>query len=127
MSVASNLLPPRIRRRKQENEYVKFRLNMYLTMLLLGLLMSYNLDVECMFVDGTACQQICQEAAADVCADPSYGSHYVVAIPVRPSVFEAYLIESPIWLSPVLREPPPSGPGIDFPTRLRAPPLVCVS
>lgn len=100
---------------------MKIRLNIGLTLVLLGLLLSYKLDVECI-LGGRQCRQMCQQSATDMCADPSYGSHYEVALPVRPSVLQPYIVERPEWLPPVSSELPPSGPGITILTRLRAPP-----
>ena len=101
---------------------MKPRLNIWFVFMLLGLLMSYNLDLECIAAGDGACQQICQEAVEDVCAEPSFGSAAVVALPSRPFRFQAFLVEAPFFARTVFQEPPPSGPGLLLPLGLRAPP-----
>jgi hypothetical protein len=106
---------------------MKLRLNIWFVFILLGLLLSYNLDLECLSAGNGACQQVCQEAAEDVCAEPSFGSAPLAALPSRPFHFETFLVQAPGLPATIFQEPKPSGPGSPLPLGLRAPPHFSVS
>jgi len=90
--------------------------------------MSYNLDLECISAGDGACQQVCQEAVEDVCAEPSFGSATMVALPSRPFHFQAFLVQAAVLPYTTFQEPiMPSGPGLLLPLGLRAPPHISVS
>lgn len=94
--------------------------------LLLGLLLSYNLDLECFLDRGTSCQQLCESVADDICAEPSYWSSHQIALPSRPFEYQAYLTERVVWLAPAASDPRPTGPRLTASLRLRAPPKTLV-
>ena len=98
------------------------RLNIWFVFLLLGLLLSYNLDLECLLDDQGVCRQVCQESVEDICAEPSFGSPPVVALPTRTFVFQSIVVEATSWSHHISRDPLPSRPP-SCSSRLRAPPV----
>jgi len=60
---------------------MKVRPGKWFVWVLLGLLLSYNLDLEC-FLEGDSCPIVCQEAAEDLCLEPSF-SGPPPTLPVR--------------------------------------------
>lgn len=85
--------------------------------------MSYNLDLECFLAGDGTCQQVCQESAKDICAEPSFGSGPPVAIVPRTFYFQIFtrLDTSPVGV--LAQYLLPSTPGLSLPVGLRAPPL----
>ncbi len=103
---------------------VKIRLHMLWVMLLLGTLLSYNLDLECVLADhGTGCQTVCQESAEDSCADPVMGSPPVIALPTRPFVYQAFLAEIFLYTAEPVEAHPYTDQTWFRSVGLRAPPL----
>lgn len=97
-----------------------------LVLILIGLFVSYNLDLECVLTSDIHCQMSsCHDAGTeDICAEPSLSSPPVVAILVRNFQFEprvliqevhsaAYASEAAIFYEPRLK----------IPLGLRAPPI----
>lgn len=97
-----------------------------LVLILIGLFVSYNLDLECVLASDTHCQMTsCHVTATeDICAEPSFSSPPVVAILARdfqlePRVFvqisdnATYANDTRILLEPRLK----------IPIGLRAPPI----
>lgn len=89
---------------------------------MITLLVSYNLDLECLLADDGACRQVCQEASEDICAEPSFGSSPAVAILPRPFVFQFFTGVECTLAQAVSQNPLPSAPGLSLPVGLRAPP-----
>ena len=97
-----------------------------LVLILIGLFVSYNLDLECVLASDIHCQMTsCHDADTDdICAEPSLSSPPVVAILVRDFQLEprvliqkvrcaAYASETEIFYEPRLK----------IPIGLRAPPV----
>lgn len=102
---------------------MKNRIHICLILLLLGLVQSYNLDLECFLADTSGCLQVCQTATEDVCAEPSVGSAPPIALPQRNFEFEqfVYEIDCPKGDYSQTVSLSSSGP-IKLPVGLRAPP-----
>lgn len=99
------------------------RLNICLLFALLGLVLSYNLDLECLLAtQDNACEVACQESIEDTCADPSLGSAPPAVLPSRPFSLPAFLAEQ-MELQPVDSGwDSPRDPAAFLPLGLRAPP-----
>lgn len=112
----------RVSHQGEEDSDVKVRLNISFLLVLLALFVSYNLDLECLLADPGVCQQVCQESADDICAEPSFGSPVTVALGSRAFVFQWFALETCTHSITVYQEPRPSGPGLLSSVGLRAPP-----
>lgn len=112
----------RVSHRKGEAPRVRVRLNISFLLVLLALFVSYNLDLECVLADHGVCQQVCQESAEDICAEPSFGSPAIVALGSRVFVLQWLALETRTQAIVVYQEPRPSGPGLLSSVGLRAPP-----
>ena len=112
----------RVSDRKGEVSSVRVRLNISFLLVLLALFVSYNLDLECVLADHGVCQQVCQESAEDICAEPSFGSPAIVALGSRVFVFQWFALETCTRVIITYQEPLPSGPGLLSSVGLRAPP-----
>ena len=103
---------------------VKIRLHVLWVMLLLGTLLSYNLDLEGVLADhGTGCRTVCQESAEDSCADPVMGSPPIIALPTRPFVYQAFLAEIFLYTAEPVEAHPYTDQTWFRSVGLRAPPL----
>ena len=110
---------------KEVEGLVRVRFNIYFCFVLLGLLVSYNLDFECLFDPGEngVCQQVCEDSTNDICAEPSFGSPPAVALPPRPYTFQEFIEQE--CVRPTLTEQEsirPPRPNLVSSVGLRAPP-----
>lgn len=103
--------------------FVTGRLHSFLLLLLLGVLFSYNLDLECFLAPtDTVCQAACLESGEDNCSDPLIGSSPGSALPTS----EFQLSFSAVQPTDCALSFPPIAPPLEssvhLPVGLRAPP-----
>lgn len=100
------------------------RVHIFLVLLLLGMVQSYNLDLECFLADSQGCLQVCVDATEDICSEPSVGSASPVGLPPRGFTLEVFLTLSEHADSDFLERTYLSSSGSGSPpVGLRAPPL----
>ena len=103
------------------------RRHISLVLVLLGLFVSYNLDLECVLNNDSHCAVVsCHDVTADdVCAEPSFSSPPVVAIVIRDFQLEPRATEQTTDYSAILSSHSSTvdDPRLKIPIGLRAPPV----
>lgn len=92
-------------------------------LIILGLFLSYSLDLECVVAPDSGCQTLCQDSGDDLCREPLMGLTAPVALPFRTYVFQRFSV--PVGrhqYAPNSDDPVPLDPGQKVPIGLRAPP-----
>ena len=78
---------------KTKGGSVKVRPGKWFIWVLLGVLLSYNLDLECFLEGESGCQLLCQEATEDLCLEPALSAGPPPTLPVRYFVLQVYPTE----------------------------------
>jgi hypothetical protein len=89
---------------------------------LLGVLLSYNLDIDCILSGTPDCCYSSHQSVDDNCAEPLLGSNHIALLAISVFVFEVFLLEQEELNSAPHYEDIPPATSDRRPVGLRAPP-----